>query len=199
MTPRERKARLAAYLLSQRGRPAIRPAPRASKAAARVMRPLAKKFGPGASGLSSHWPQIVGEKYARLSQPERLQNTKDGATLIIKARGGAAVLLQADAANIISAVNTFIGQGAVVRLKVVQGQIGTDSGSAKPQLKSLSNMAATASMKKRASASKTQARPQRGLTPSESSSLRKELAPIKNDDLKQALEALGRAVISRQP
>ena len=191
MTPRERKARLAAYLAGQRGRPAIRPAPRASRAIGKVIRPLSKKFGPGTAGLSASWPQIVGEKYARLSRPQRLQNSKDGATLIISARGAAATLLQADAANIISAVNTFIGQGAVVRLKVVQGQIGP----AAQKVKSVND----GGLKKMPPASPRLAFvPRRGLTPSEDSALQKGLEPIDNDALKQALETLGRGVISRQ-
>lgn len=188
MTRREREAKLAAFLDMQRGRPAIKPAPRAARSVAKIMRPLSKKFGPSAGGLASHWPDIVGMKYARVSKPLRLQGSKDGSTLIIAARGPAATLLQADAARIISAVNTYLGQGSVVRLKCVQGQISAPVKSAGVQRAKRAGLPPVT----------RSAQPRRDLTSSETDKLQKGLADVSNDALRQALEDLGRGVFSRQ-
>ena len=189
MTKRERELKLAAFLDMKRGRPAIKPAPRAARSVSRVMRPLSKKFGPSAGGLANNWPDIVGMKYARMSRPLRLQGSKDGSTLIISARGPAATLLQADGARIISAVNTYLGQGQVVRLKVVQGQMGTPNApmaaqSAKPQGARQAALPAPKPVK-------------RGLTAAETQKLQKGLADVPNDALRKALEDLGRGVVGR--
>ncbi len=197
MTKRERAARLTAYLESQRGRRPIRPAPRAARAMTRVMKPLAKKFGAGsalgANALGSQWPNIVGPRYAKLSRPLRLQGGKDGNTLIISARGPAATLLTADAAKIIAAANTFLGQGQIVRLKVVQGQLREDAPPPPPATPS-----ARSAAPKLAAPIRRAAVPKRGLTPSEEDALYKGLENIDNDALKQALGKLGRGVLSRQ-
>ena len=190
MTKRERDVKLAAFLDMKRGRPAIKPAPRAARSVAKIMRPLSKKMGPAAGGLASNWPDIVGMKYARMSRPLRLQGSKDGSTLIISARGPAATLLQADGARIISAVNTYLGQGQVVRLKVVQGQM---TGAATP---TSAQSARKPSPLKKTTASKT---PRRGLTATETDALQNGLAQVKSDALRQALEDLGRGMYGRQP
>lgn len=191
MTKRERDAKLAAFLEMKRGRAAIKPAPRAARSVAKVIRPLSKKFGPSAGRLAANWGEIVGAKYARMSRPLRLQGSKDGSTLIIAARGPAATLLQADGARIISAVNTYLGQGQVVRMKVVQGQI---SAPVKPT--TVNNAGLKSAGKNNRVAPPV---PKRGLTPSESDKLQKGLADIGDDALRQALEKLGRGVYSRQP
>lgn len=191
MTKRERDVKLAAFLDMKRGRPAIKPAPRAARSVAKVMRPLAKKMGPSAGGLASNWPDIVGIKYARVSRPLRLQGSKDGSTLIISARGPAATLLQADGARIISAVNTYLGQGHVVRLKVVQGQMSAPAAPANVQSGHVP-----------AKTKKPQTAPgisKRGLTASETDRLQNGLADVSNDALRKALEDLGRGVYGRQP
>ena len=190
MTKRERETKLAAYLDLKRGRPAIKPAPRAARSVAKVLRPLSKKMGPSAGGLASNWPDIVGMKYARLSRPLRLHGSKDGLTLIISARGPAATLLQADGARIISAVNTYLGQGEVMRIKVVQGQM---TGQAAP------TSARRAVKHKPAAKTAPRGAAKRGLTAAETDALQKGLADVDNDGLKQALESLGRGVYGRQP
>lgn len=188
MTKRERDAKLAAFLDMQRGRAAIKPAARAARSVAKVLRPLSKKFGPSAGGLARHWPDIVGMKYARVSRPLRLHGSKDGLTLILSARGPAATLLQADGARIISAVNTYLGQGQVMRLKVVQGQISAPADPVSVQAPRKSGAALSAPKTSR-----------RGLTATETDALQKGLADVDNDRLKQALENLGRGVYGRQP
>jgi hypothetical protein len=162
----------------------------------RVVKPLAKKFGAGSSlgahGLATRWSEIVGPRYAKLSSPLRLVGGRDGNTLIISARGPAATLLTADAAKIIAAANTFLGQGQIVRLKVVQGQMNVPT-----QEKTIPNVRG-ASARKPAPTPRRKALPRRGLTPSEENALHKGLESIDNVALKQALEDLGRGMLSRQ-
>lgn len=169
---------LAQFLEQKRGRRAIRPAPRAGGAAGRIMRPLSKKFGPSTAGLSANWPDIVGPRYAKLSRPARMIGGKNGNTLLIIARGPAATLLSANSANILSKVNRFLGAEKVIRLKITQGELAMDTAKPKTAPKKIV--------------------PKRGLTPSEELSLRKGLETVGNPRLQQALEKLGRGVISRQ-
>lgn len=183
MTQRERKQALDRYLTLKRGRPAIKPAPRMSAAMGRIVRPLSKKYGPGTAKLAMEWPAIVGEKFARLSKPQRLQGGSGGATLVIMARGPAATLINAQSRQILTRVNDVLGGSSVTRLKIIQGEMGA-ARAPDPSRESKAPVRA-----------KTKAR--RGLTPSEQDGLRKGLEKVDNDDLREALNRLGRGVLSR--
>ncbi|WP_017932653.1 DUF721 domain-containing protein [Robiginitomaculum antarcticum] len=175
LTERERIALLAQYLAGQRARPQIRNAPPASRAMTRIIKPLAKTFGPGSGGLERQWDQIAGPKLSRLSKPSRITGGRDGRVLTVIARGPAAALISADSQNILARINTYLGAGTIARLKIVQGAIATQN-AARPVYK-------------------PKAIPQ-GLTPDETSALQKGLENVRSERLKQALERLGRAVIA---
>lgn len=182
MTPRERKQALDRFIEMKRGRRAIRPAPRMAAAVGRIVRPLSKKYGPGTAQLATHWSEIVGEKFARLSKPQRLQGGAGGATLIIMARGPAATLINAQSRQILDRVNHMLGGSAVTRLKIIQGEMGAQRA---PQ----------AAQTPQTPRPMTPAR--RGLTPSEQEGLSKGLEKIESDALREALDKLGRGVLSR--
>ena len=92
----------------------------------RVLRPLSKQFGPGASALTSHWPQIVGTKWAKLSRPLGVRGAKGEKTLVIEAQGPAATLLQANSGQLLGKINQFLGDGAITKIRVQQGKILQD-------------------------------------------------------------------------
>jgi len=172
---REDRVKIARYLETQRGRPQARPPRTAGIAVGRVVRPLAKKFGSGTTDLDRHWPQIVGDRWAKISKPERFTGGRDGRTLIISAPGAAASLIMASSGPIIERLNGFLGEGSVARIKVVQRAMKTP-------LKT-----------------KSKPLPPRGLTPSEAKELQSGLENVTHSGLRDALEKLGRGALTRSP
>ena len=178
---RKDRVQIARWLETQRGRPQYRPAPHASKAAARVMKPLAKKFKTGSPvhTLKSHWPKIVGPRFAKLSAPHKFiagrgQNPT-GKTLVIEAPSAIAALIIAGSGPIIDRLNSYLGPGHVSHIKI--RHINRDA-------------ARTASHKAAASPAL------RGLSPKQEAQLQSGLESLPNNGLKKALEGLGRGVMA---
>lgn len=117
-TPLETLA--ARYLNERRGKAAWRGAPPAGQAAAKILRPLSLKFGPGTDRLAEHWSEIVGDRLAGWSAPEAIR----GGTLYIIAKGPAGALIEADAPRILERLKTLTGPSAPGRLRVKQGHPG---------------------------------------------------------------------------
>ena len=111
------------YLAEHRGRRAIRAAPAAGRAAERILRPLAKKFGVGVDQLEHYWPEIVGQRLAQWSQPKSIQRAGGISTLVVEARGPAGAVLQAESRRILDRVATYAGAKSPTRLRVVQGRL----------------------------------------------------------------------------
>lgn len=65
------EARAAKALAGKRGRGAIAPAPRASKAVTALLKPLLKETGMGLGELKRRWGEVAGESFSRAS-PEKL-------------------------------------------------------------------------------------------------------------------------------
>lgn len=112
-------------LARRRTRPAPRPAPRAGAALAKFIREMDETHGRGASALEPRWREIVGEPMARVTRPQKLTRGRGGkgATLELRVAGPAALLVQHQAADILSRVNLFLGEGAVERLTISQGPV----------------------------------------------------------------------------
>jgi hypothetical protein len=106
-----------------RGRAAIAPPPAAAAALARVLKPLAVHHGPGVAELAEHWAEIVGAPLAAHSRPEKMQSGAGGLTLVVRARGPAAALVEAQSARILERVARYAGR-APKRLRIVQGSLG---------------------------------------------------------------------------
>ena len=170
---RDDKQTLSHWLEQKRGKPQYRPAPMAGVAVTKVLRPLSKKFGgkTGASAttLTKHWPQIVGARWAKISSPVKFTGAREGRTLVIAAPGAAATLIMSASGPIIERLNGHLGDGYVSRVRVIQTKMST---------------ATKASI------------PKRGLSPREESQLQEGLSNIENDGLRQALEKLGRGVLT---
>jgi len=171
LSPKERAA-LNQWLDQNRGRPQFRPPPTAGAAVNRLIRPMSKKYGGGSSArsLMEFWPQIIGERWAKISTPERFIGGRDGRTLVIAAPGAAGSLIMAASGQIIDRLNAHLGDGTVHKLKIIQ---------------------------KKMKQSKPRNAASRGLTPGEESELQEGLSKVGNKRLKDALENLGRNVLSR--
>jgi hypothetical protein len=118
-------AEAAEILGRKRTRPARRP-PRAAGARLNgFIRRLDERFGRGPDTLAARWREIVGETLARHTEPSKLSRPRAGAggVLELKVEGPAAALIQHQAPDILARVNLFLGDGAVQRLRVVQGLV----------------------------------------------------------------------------
>ena len=170
---RKDKQTLSHWLEQKRGKPQYRPAPMAGVAVTKVLRPLSKKFGgktgASAAALSKHWPQIVGARWAKISTPLKFTSSREGRTLVITAPGAAATLIMSASGPIIERLNGHLGDGYVSRIRIIQ-----------TKMKDSSKVSI----------------PKRGLSPREESKLQEGLSNIENDGLKQALEKLGRGVLT---
>ena len=100
-------------LSRRRTRPLPRPAPRAGRALQKLIKDLDDKFGRGPGALEARWREIVGERLARVSRPQKLTKGRGGAagTLELRVVGAAALLVQHQSEDILQRVNLFLGAG----------------------------------------------------------------------------------------
>lgn len=112
-------------LSRRRTRPAPRPAPKAGRALQGLIKELDAKFGRGASALEPRWREIVGDRLARVTRPQKLTKGRGGAggTLELRVAGPAALLVQHQSEDIIARVNLFLGAGSVDKLRIAQGPV----------------------------------------------------------------------------
>ena len=112
-------------LSRRRTRPAPRPAPKAGRALQGLIKELDAKFGRGASALEPRWREIVGDRLARVTRPQKLSKGRGGAggTLELRVAGAAALLVQHQSEDIIQRVNLFLGAGTVDKLRIAQGPV----------------------------------------------------------------------------
>jgi hypothetical protein len=83
-----------------------------------------RRFGFIQSSVVSRWPEIVGERYAKVSSPESIRfpaAKKSDGVLNIIVQGAHAPLMQHLAPVIVERVNRFFGYRAVARLAFRQG------------------------------------------------------------------------------
>lgn len=84
-----------------------------------------RRFGFVQSSIVSRWPEIVGERYARVSCPESIKfpaGKKAGGALTLLVEGAHAPLIQHLAPMIMERVNRFYGYSAVNRVIFRQGK-----------------------------------------------------------------------------
>lgn len=112
-------------LSRRRTRPAPRPAPKAGRALQGLIKELDSKFGRGASALEPRWTEIVGERLARVTRPQKLSKGRGGAGGVLELRvaGPAALLVQHQSEDILQRVNLFLGPGSVEKLRIAQGPV----------------------------------------------------------------------------
>lgn len=111
-------------LARRRTRPVRRPAPPLGKSLAPLVKQLDARFGQGPALLQARWREIVGETLARHTEPVKLIRTRAGPqTLELKVAGPAAAVIQHQAPEILARLNLLLGEGAVGRLRIVQGVV----------------------------------------------------------------------------
>src|SRR5919199_5236963 len=87
--------------------------------------PSFRRFGFVQGSIVSRWPEIVGERYARVSSPESIRfpaGKKSGGVLTLLVEGAHAPLIQHLAPMIIERVNRFFGHPAINRIVFRQGK-----------------------------------------------------------------------------
>ncbi|WP_183254983.1 DUF721 domain-containing protein [Brevundimonas basaltis] len=121
-------------LSRRRTRPASRPAAKAGRALQGLIKELDARFGRGASALEPRWTEIVGERLARVTRPQKLSKGRGGAggTLELRVAGPAALLVQHQSEEILQRVNLFLGAGSVDKLRIAQGPVKPPVGLAPP-------------------------------------------------------------------
>lgn len=97
---------------------------------------------------------------------------KEGRTLVISAPGPAAALIMASSHTIIERANSYLGPGHIRHIRVLQTKMKTTPSAARPHTP-------------------------RGLSPQEEQTLKADLEHVKDPALKEALEKLGRNILSK--
>ncbi len=137
----------------------------------KVARPMLKRRGLAGGRIVAEWPQIVGAGLAKCSCPEKLSPARgeNEGVLRIRVDGPLAIELQHLEPQIIERINGYFGYRAVGRLAMVRGPLP------KPP--------------------PPPPRRQRAPNPEAARAAAQHFAQIGDDDLKAALESLGRAVL----
>lgn len=112
------------------GRRPEEPRAGATRALSALLGPLTRralgKHGFSSASLISDWPTIIGADLAASCQPVKLAfppGKRDSGTLHLQVSSGAALEIQHVAPQIIDRINSYLGYGAVARLKLVQGPL----------------------------------------------------------------------------
>lgn len=161
------EARAAALLEARRGRATIKPPPKAGALAARIVKPLIPPGQKSLSEIKRQWDEIVGEKLARLTAPEKLTKGPDGLVLTIIVAGSAAPFVQHQTPLILERLR--LAGADVVAMTMKQGA---------PPQRAIANVRPIA----------------KPLSADAEKALKTALAAIEDDRLKAALLRLGRAV-----
>lgn len=141
-----------------------------------VTRRLFRKQGFAVREVVTRWSDIVGAELAAQSCPEKLvfpAKSGVGGLLHVRVDGPLALELQHLEPLVIERINTYYGFSAVKGLRLVQGPL--------PKTKKVFRP------------------PPRELSAEEERSLHGLLAPVENDEVRRALEALGRRLMAADP
>jgi hypothetical protein len=110
--------------------------------AARVTAKAFEDHGLSHAVLLGDWPAIAGVELAQFTRPERLiwprrgeakrssseaRQASPGATLVLRVEGPRAIEIQHIAPQLIERLNTYLGYGAIARIRIEQAPLGTPS------------------------------------------------------------------------
>ena len=134
------------------------------------------------SRVLTHWAEIVGEDIAAICRPVEVSYGRQGfgATLSVLTTGAQAPMLEMQKDQLRERVNAAYGYNAIARIRLTQT---APTGFAEGQ----------ASFAHRAPA-----RPERPPDPATTRAAAGLAAPVRDDDLRTALEELGQNILSRQ-
>lgn len=85
-----------------------------------------RRFGFVQSSIVSRWAEIVGARYAAVSQPESIRfprGKREEGTLTLVVRGAHGPMMQHVTPEIIERINRFFGYPAIARITFRQGQL----------------------------------------------------------------------------
>jgi len=92
----------------------------------KIVKPVFKKRGLMEGKIITHWPQIVGERFARLTIAEKItfpKGKKNEGTLHLSVTSSGALLLHYAQDLLLEQVNTFFGYKALSKLHMSHGFI----------------------------------------------------------------------------
>lgn len=92
----------------------------------RLVKPVFKARGLMEGKIITHWPQIVGEKIARMSLAEKItfpRGKRSEGTLHLSVTSSGALLLQYAQDLVLEQVNTFFGYKALSKLRLTHGLV----------------------------------------------------------------------------
>jgi hypothetical protein len=137
----------------------------------RSLKPILKESAPASSSLASRWPEIVGERLAKLTTLIRISRGKTGGVLHLRAQSAAAPVIQHARDHILERVNLAAGTKVPIReIRIVQTAAPADVTGPRP----------------------------RSLSPAEREALIRSLALVQSQVVRSALEELGKAVMTRR-
>lgn len=147
----------------------------------RAIDPVCRRRGFASSELLTLWPELVGQEVAEGSRPEKLlwprrrgeAGEGEPATLLVAADGPTALVLTHAGPQIVERLNAFLGWRAIARIRVEQNF--------------------------RPAPPPPRRRDHRPLAPAETAAVAERVGGIADGALRQAVERLGRAVLSACP
>ncbi|NKB48149.1 MAG: DUF721 domain-containing protein [Alphaproteobacteria bacterium] len=140
----------------------------------RITGPIRKKRGLAEAALISDWPDIIGAALATECVPLRIARGADGTggTLHIRVSGALALELQHMQPQVIERINGYFGYQAIARITLQQGPITVRKPAARKATPPPSDEDAAA--------------------------LSAQLDEVADEDLRRALDALGRGILGRK-
>ena len=140
----------------------------------KVTTPIRQKRGLAEAALVSDWPDIIGSALAAECMPLRIANGPDGTggTLHIRVSGTLALELQHLQPQVIERINSYFGYHAIARITLQQGPVRQPARRAKPAPSQPS--------------------------PQDINALSTQLDQIEDEDLRRALDALGRGILTKK-
>lgn len=90
----------------------------------KIVKPVFKARGLMEGKIITHWPQIVGERFAGLAIPEKItfpKGKKEDGTLYLSVTSSGSLLLHYAQGLILEHVNTFFGYKAISKLQMSHG------------------------------------------------------------------------------
>jgi hypothetical protein len=144
---------------------------------AKVIDPVIARRGFASADLIAAWPAIAGPAYADCTAPERIlwPRGAEGAepaagVLFLKVDGPRAIFVQHELPQILERINAFLGYAAIGHIRITQGPVRAPGAVAE---------AATAALPEGAE-----------------TELAATLSAVEGDDLRAALDRLGRGILS---
>jgi hypothetical protein len=151
-----------------------------SDVATGILDPMLRKRAGISIGLVQSWEEIVGQRLAATSRPEKIQwprrlNEDDPfepAVLVVACEGPAALHLQHQTGEIIGRVNAFLGFNAIGRIRILQKPLTRQHGEPRPT--------------------------PRALSVPEQARLAHVVAPVEDEGLRASLERLGATILGQR-